>query len=76
VKPCAIYFFENKNKNPRIYGLNKLLFWYLALQFLGSFSHMAKSRSSSKFIRKTNLIPKVLWVFLIKTASKQPPFNP
>jgi hypothetical protein len=35
-----------KSENPRFYGQNKLFFENLALQPLGSFSHMATCRSS------------------------------
>jgi hypothetical protein len=35
-----------KGEKPRFYGQNKLFFEYLALQPLGSFSHMAACRSS------------------------------
>jgi hypothetical protein len=37
-----------KSEKPRFYGQNKLFFQNLALQPLGSFSHMAACRSSSK----------------------------
>ena len=46
-----------KNENPRFYGQNKLLFKHLTLQPLGNFCHMVAYRSSSKKIRKLNLIP-------------------
>jgi hypothetical protein len=46
-----------KCEKPRFYGQNKLLSCHLALQPLGSFSHMAKCRSSSENTRKTNLKP-------------------
>jgi hypothetical protein len=35
-----------KSEKPRFYGQNKLFFGNLALQPLGSFSHMAACRSS------------------------------
>jgi hypothetical protein len=35
-----------KSEKPRFYGQNKLFFENLALQPLGSFSHMAACRSS------------------------------
>jgi hypothetical protein len=44
-----------KSGNPRIYGQNKLLFWHLALQPLGNFSHVY--RSSSKNTRKIKIQP-------------------
>jgi hypothetical protein len=37
-----------KSEKPRFYGQNKLFFENLALQPLGSFSHMAAFRSSLK----------------------------
>jgi hypothetical protein len=46
-----------KSEKPRFYGQNKLLFKHHALQPLGSFSHMATCRSSSKNTRKMSLIP-------------------
>jgi hypothetical protein len=36
-----------KSEKPRFYGQNKLLSLHLALQPLGSFSHMVACRSSS-----------------------------
>jgi hypothetical protein len=44
-----------KSENPRFYGQNKLLFKYLALQPLDSFSHMAACRSPSKNTKKMAL---------------------
>jgi hypothetical protein len=46
-----------KVKKPRFYGQNKLFFEHPALQPLGSFSHMASCRSSSKNTGKMSLIP-------------------
>jgi hypothetical protein len=46
-----------KSENPRFYGQNKLFFEHPALQPLGSFSHMAACKSSSKNTGKINLIP-------------------
>jgi hypothetical protein len=46
-----------KNEKPRFYGQNKLFFENPALQPLGSCSHMAACRSSSKNTGKLNLIP-------------------
>jgi hypothetical protein len=43
---------EKKSEKPRFYGQNKLLLEHLALQPLGSFSHMAACRSSSENTRK------------------------
>jgi hypothetical protein len=41
------------SKNPRFYGSqNRLLFWHLALQPLGSFSHVTACRNSSKNTKK------------------------
>jgi hypothetical protein len=37
---------------PRFYGQNKLLSYYIALQPLGSFIHMAACRNSSKDTRQ------------------------
>jgi hypothetical protein len=37
-----------KSEKPRFYGQNKLFFENLALQPMGSFSHMAACRSSLK----------------------------
>jgi hypothetical protein len=37
---------KKKSEKPRFYGQNKLFFDNLALQPLGSFSHMAACRSS------------------------------
>jgi hypothetical protein len=45
-----------KSGKPRFYGQNKMLSLHPALQPLGSFSHMATCRSSSKNIRKMSLI--------------------
>jgi hypothetical protein len=42
---------------PRFYGQNKLLSQHLALQPLGSFSHMAACRSFSENTGKMSLIP-------------------
>jgi hypothetical protein len=46
-----------KSKKTRFYGQNKLLSQYLALQPLGSFTHMDACRSSLENIGKMNLIP-------------------
>jgi hypothetical protein len=46
---------EKKSEKPRFYGQNKLLLEHLALQPLGSFSHMAACRSSSENTRKMSL---------------------
>jgi hypothetical protein len=46
-----------KSEKTRFYGQNKLFFENPALQPLGSFSHMAACRSSSKNIGKMSLIP-------------------
>jgi hypothetical protein len=46
-----------KSENPRFYGQNKLFLENLALQPLGSFSHMATCRSSLENTRKMSLIP-------------------
>jgi hypothetical protein len=35
-----------KSEKPRVYGQNKILFEYLALQPLGNFSHIVACRSS------------------------------
>jgi hypothetical protein len=43
-----------KSEKPRFYGQNKLFFENLALHPLGSFSHMAACRNSSKNIGKMN----------------------
>jgi hypothetical protein len=48
---------SEKSEKPRFYGQNKLFFEHLALQPLGSFSHMAACRSSSKNTEKMSLIP-------------------
>jgi hypothetical protein len=45
-----------KSEKPRFDGQNKLFFEHPALQPLGSFSHMAACRSSSKNTRKMSLI--------------------
>jgi hypothetical protein len=45
-----------KSEKPRFYGQNKLFFENLALQLLGSFSHMAACRSSLENTRKMSLI--------------------
>jgi hypothetical protein len=45
-----------KSEKPTFYGQNKLLLEHLALQPLGSFSHMAACRSSSENTRKMSLI--------------------
>jgi hypothetical protein len=47
---------SEKSEKPRFYGQNKLFFENPALQPLGSFSHMAACRSSSKDIGKMSLI--------------------
>jgi hypothetical protein len=47
-----------KSEKPRFYGQNKVLFEQPSLQPLGSFSHMAACRSSSKSTRKMSLTPK------------------
>jgi hypothetical protein len=44
-----------KNEKARFYGQNKLFFEHPALQPLGSFSHMAACRSSSKNSGKMSL---------------------
>jgi hypothetical protein len=54
-----------KSEKPRFYGQNKLLVEHLALQPLGNFNHMAAYRSSSKNVRKMNLI-----LVLNKTSEK------
>jgi hypothetical protein len=46
-----------KSEKPRFYGQNKLFFEHLALQPLGSSSHMAACRSSSENTGKMSLIP-------------------
>jgi hypothetical protein len=46
-----------KSEKARFYGQNKLFFEHPALQPLGSFSHMAACRSSSKNTGKMSLIP-------------------
>jgi hypothetical protein len=46
-----------KSEKPRFYGQTKLFFEHPALQPLGSFSHMATCRSSSKNTGKMSLIP-------------------
>jgi hypothetical protein len=46
-----------KSEKPRFYGQNKLFFLDPSLQPLGSFSHMAACRSSSKNTGKMSLIP-------------------
>jgi hypothetical protein len=46
-----------KSENSRFYGQNKLFFENPALQPLGSFSHMAASRSSLENTGKMSLIP-------------------
>jgi hypothetical protein len=46
-----------KSEKPRFYGQNKLFFEHPILQPLGSFSHMAACRSSSKNTGKMSLIP-------------------
>jgi hypothetical protein len=46
-----------KSEKPRFYGLYKLFFENLALQPLGSFSHMAACRSSLENTGKMSLIP-------------------
>jgi hypothetical protein len=46
-----------KSEKPRFYGKNKLFFENLALQPLGSFSHMATCRSFLENTRKMSLIP-------------------
>jgi hypothetical protein len=48
---------SEKSEKPRFYGQNKLFFEHPALQPLGSFSHMAACRSSSKNTGKMSLIP-------------------
>jgi hypothetical protein len=48
---------KKKSEKPRFCGQNKLFFEHLALQALGSFSHMAACRSSSENTWKMNLIP-------------------
>jgi hypothetical protein len=45
-----------KSEKPRFYRQNKLFFEHPALQPLGSFSHMATCRSSSKNTGKMSLI--------------------
>jgi hypothetical protein len=45
-----------KSEKPRFYGQNKLFFENLALQPLGSFSHMAACKSSSENTGKMSLI--------------------
>jgi hypothetical protein len=45
-----------KSEKSRFYGQNKLFFEHHALQPLGSFSHMATCRSSSKNTGKMSLI--------------------
>jgi hypothetical protein len=45
-----------KSEKPRFYGQNKLFFGNLALQPLGSFSHMAACRSSLENTWKMSLI--------------------
>jgi hypothetical protein len=45
-----------KSEKPRFYGQNKLFFENLALQPMGSFSHMAACRSSLKNTWKMSLI--------------------
>jgi hypothetical protein len=45
-----------KSEKPRFYGQNKLFFEHYAFQPLGSFSHMAACRSSSKNTGKMSLI--------------------
>jgi hypothetical protein len=46
-----------KSEKPRFYGQNKLFFENLALQPLGSFSHMAACRSSLENTGKMCIIP-------------------
>jgi hypothetical protein len=46
-----------KSEKPRFYGQNKLFIENLALQPLGSFSHMAACRSSLENTGKMSLIP-------------------
>jgi hypothetical protein len=45
------------SENPRFYKQNKLVSEHLALQPLGSFSHMAACRSSLENTGKMNIIP-------------------
>jgi hypothetical protein len=47
---------SEKSEKPRFYGQNKLFFEHLALQPLGSFSHMATCRSSSENTGKMSII--------------------
>jgi hypothetical protein len=56
-----------KSEKPRFYGQNKLFYEHPTLKPLGSFSHMAACRSSSKNIGKLSLTPKGLNV---RTADK------
>jgi hypothetical protein len=51
------FYFLEKSEKTRFYGQNKLFFDHPTLQPLGSFSHMAACRSSSKNARKMSLIP-------------------
>jgi hypothetical protein len=46
-----------KSEIPRFYGQTQTIFEHHALQPLGSFSHMAACRSSSKNTGKMSLIP-------------------
>jgi hypothetical protein len=48
---------SEKSGKPRFYGQNKPFFEHLALQPLGSFSHIAACRSSSKNTGKMSLVP-------------------
>jgi hypothetical protein len=47
---------KKKGEKPRFYGQKIIIYYHLALQPLGSFSHMATCRSSSKNTRKMSLI--------------------
>jgi hypothetical protein len=50
------YFFEKNQKIQDFIDKTNFFLGILPFQPLGSFSHMAKSRSSSKITRKMNLV--------------------